>query len=464
MFQDNPYALAALVASLIAFALSGVSIGRRNSAGAGSLTAMMIAVGFWCAAYTLEMALPGADQQVFWSKMQYIGIATVPVFWIIFALRFNNPSYNLSIPQFLALFLLPLLTIILVWTNESHGLIWPSITQVQIGNALISDYSHGSMFWVHSGYSYVLMLAGTVALLRRAIAEKSLYRNQITLVVVGALIMWLFNLTYLLGFSPFPALDITPFSFIVSGFIFIFAFTRYNMLSIASLEPLLILEGLADGIMVLDMENRVLFFNPTFRYSTGISDTAIGRNVLDVLPPWLTINPQFLEINSGKRELTARPEKSTNELFELQISPLQDARERLVGRILMLRDISGRQTGELTLRTDGFGVLMMAMDSRTGTIMDVNSSLVAFSGFRNDQLIGKTPLQIGLWSIPERVQFLNAFNKENKLAGYPMNVSTRFGDLQPCKVYATKMDMGRGEAIIWAAFLGEKEETPAVLN
>ncbi len=463
MFQDNPYALAAVIASLIAFALTGVSIGRRNSSGAKSLTAMMFAVGFWAAMYALEMAVSDPQAQVFWSKMQYFGITTVPVFWIIFALRFNNPSTKLTIPQVIVLFLLPLLTITLVWTNEAHRLIWPSTVQVLVGNALITDYSHGSMFWVHSGYSYVLLLAGTIALVRRAIAEKSLYRNQIALVVIGALIMWIVNLGYLLGLSPFPALDVTPFAFIISGFIFIFAFTRYNMLAIVSLDPGLILDGLTDGIMVLDPDHNVLFFNPSFRFITGISDLAIGRKVFDVLPTWLTINPQFLEINAGKREMTARPEKATTELFEIQIVPLLDEREQLKGRILALRDVSGRQGSDLPMRTDGFGVLMMAMDSKTGAIMDANSSLMAYSGLRLDQLVGKTPLQVGLWSIPERVQFLNAYNKEGgRLAGHPMSVSTRFGDQQPCTVYASKMQIGRNEAIIWAAMLGEKEETPAV--
>ncbi len=458
MFQPNPYALAALISGLIAFAVSGYSFARRNSPGSFALTLLLVGMVIWSFAYALELALPAPTDQIFWAKVQYFGITTVPVFWMIFALQFNRSSYSLSFSQTASLFLLSVITLVMVWTNESHGLIWPATNQVKIGDSLVMSFEHGPMFWVYWGYSYVLFIAGTFVLLRRAFREQGIYRSQIIIIVVGAVAFWLGNVGYILNLSPFPALDLTPFTVIISGSIYLLGLARYNMLDLVSIASEVVLEGFTDGVLVVDTDNRIIFFNASFRYLTGVQESAIGKTFDEAMPSWLAINQQLLNISTGKREMTVRPERSDVELFELQISPLIDPKERVLGRVIVLRDISGRQNGDLQMRTDGFGILMMAMEAKTGAIVDVNASLMSFTGFRHDQLIGKTPLQVGLWSIPERVQFLNAFRKEGKLSNHRMSLGTKFGDLQTCTVDAVTMSIGNQEAIIWAGMLTAGEE------
>ena len=49
----------------------------------------------------------------------------------------------------------------LVITNDWHGLVWPSIQISATAPHLALVYQHGLAFWVHTFYSYTLLLIGT---------------------------------------------------------------------------------------------------------------------------------------------------------------------------------------------------------------------------------------------------------------------------------------------------------------
>ena len=54
----------------------------------------------------------------------------------------------------------PITTFVLVWINGSHNLIWAA-TEFDVGGSLaLLHLTYVSAFWVHTVYSYMVMLAG----------------------------------------------------------------------------------------------------------------------------------------------------------------------------------------------------------------------------------------------------------------------------------------------------------------
>jgi hypothetical protein len=53
-----------------------------------------------------------------------------------------------------ALFIMPAITLLLAFTNEWHGLLWPTVTPVGAPEDNLALYGHGIAFWIGSvGYS-----------------------------------------------------------------------------------------------------------------------------------------------------------------------------------------------------------------------------------------------------------------------------------------------------------------------
>lgn len=65
---------------------------------------------------------------------------------------------------------------------------------------------------IHVAYTYLVLLLGTGRLILIFFRSLSLRRWQVGLLIVGALFPWLANVLFLLGFSPIPGLDLSPFA------------------------------------------------------------------------------------------------------------------------------------------------------------------------------------------------------------------------------------------------------------
>jgi diguanylate cyclase (GGDEF)-like protein/PAS domain S-box-containing protein len=72
-----------------------------------------------------------------------------------------------------------------------------------------------------------------------------------------------------------------------------------------------------------------------------------------------------------------------------------------------------------------------------GTYIDVNPNFEKFTGLRRDEIIGRTALQIGIWSNPEkRKDFIEALRKSGSLQSYYVQIRLKSGELRDCEFSA----------------------------
>ena len=77
--------------------------------------------------------------------------------------------------------------------------------------------SYGGWFWIHSAYSYLLILGGIALFFRTIKLYPGPFRRQSVVLILAAGTPMLGNALYLAGLSPIPDFDLTPFSFAVSA-------------------------------------------------------------------------------------------------------------------------------------------------------------------------------------------------------------------------------------------------------
>ena len=66
-----------------------------------------------------------------------------------------------------------------------------------------------------------------------------------------------------------------------------------------------------------------------------------------------------------------------------------------------------------------------------GCILKANRAFLEFTGFSEDEVIGKTSLQLGLWPYPkERHDAMRIVSEEKLVTGFPLKIRTKFGELR----------------------------------
>jgi len=403
-FQYTSYILPLIAAAAISGWVAVYAWKRRSVRGAYALSILAIAITVWSSGYALEIAGADLSTKLFWGKSQYIGIVVTPLMWLIFVTEYSNITRPLAHREKILLSIVPLITLVLAFTTEYHGLVWKEILIDVAGNFSALDVSYGPWFWVHSAYSYILLLAGAVIILRLIGSKQRLYRDQAVGLLVAMIAPWFGNILYLSGFSPIPYLDLTPFAFTLTVVALTWSIYGFQLIDIAPVARDNVVEEMNDGMIVLDTQNRIADINPSAQRMIGIpASQAIGQMSAEVFNPWSDITERYRDVVETMDEICIGAGDSMR-WYDLRLSPLYDRRKRLVGRIITLRDITNRKQAEDQLRQLSRAVeaspTSIVITDTSGRIQYVNPKFTEVTGYTLQELVGEKPniLKTGLTS------------------------------------------------------------------
>ena len=358
-WQYTPYVVPLGIAAAVLVALALFAWRRRQAPGAVAFVLLMLAVAEWSLAYALRLVSADLETKLFWAKVRYLGIVIVPAAWLVFVLQYTGRDKWLTRRNLALLIIEPLGTLLLVWTNDWHGLYWSSTKLDREGPFVTFGSTHGVVFWVHAAYSYLLLLLGTFLLIRALVRSPRLYRGQTITALVGALAPLAGNVISTFDLGPFPHLDLTPFAFTLTGLAMVWGLFRFQLLDIVPVARDAVIESMSDGVIVLDAQNRIVDLNPAAQNILGCTAAeAIGQPAVQVFSD----QPDGLAEPSGRglaqvligryRDVTETHaeivlgEGAALQHFDLRISPLHDWRGRLTGRLIVLRDVTERKQAE----------------------------------------------------------------------------------------------------------------------
>ena len=123
------FALWIIAASLVALAL--VAWGKRlNTRGARSFTFFTLAGAVWAAAEGMEAAAIDPALRLTWLQLKYLGIAAIPVGFLVFANDYTRQTAWLNRFVVTLLLVVPAITVGLAWTYPMQDVLWRSVTPV----------------------------------------------------------------------------------------------------------------------------------------------------------------------------------------------------------------------------------------------------------------------------------------------------------------------------------------------
>ena len=188
----------------------------------------------------------------------------MPVAWLLVVLCYTGRTRYITRRNLALLSVVPVLVVLLVATNSYHHLYYSAILPQTISGSVVWVFVRGPLFWLHVAYSYLLLLIALILLASRYPAP-AIYRRQITLLGIAAVIPVLVNLLYVASINPVPGLDLTPFTFTCVGVILAIGLFRFQLFFMLPVAYPQIFSAISDGIIVTDTKDRILDLNPAAR-------------------------------------------------------------------------------------------------------------------------------------------------------------------------------------------------------
>jgi PAS domain S-box-containing protein len=351
-----------ILIGIVSAALSSYGRTCRPAPGASYFSFLMAVVAFWSFAYSFEIAAPDLVTKVLWAKVEYLGIVCVPVAFAFFAYTFTETKSHLKYDGLPLFFILPIVTLAFVFTNDSHHLYWSTTYLDSSGDFLIVE--PGFWYYVNSLYSYLLLVMGAFLIIRLYLRTKNIYREQIIAVMVGLLAPWVANALYITNMTPIKYLDFTPFAFMISGVTFAWGFFHSKFLDLVPVARGTIIEGMKDLIIVVDAKGRVVEANPAaIKMMAQGSPNLIGTPMQEMLKDWPELLEHLLELEPLVQDEKPDRKKGTDDTFninfddkghkrhfDLKTSEVRDRSGKYRGRILFLRDVTLRVEAEEKLK------------------------------------------------------------------------------------------------------------------
>ncbi len=332
-WQFTIYAYTYLVTAAISCVVT-VFCWQRRAAPAGiSLCFLMAAIAEWAGAGALEMAAVGIPAKIFWSQVTYLGNTTAPVFSLIFALDYTRQTKWLTRRNLALLMAMPVLTILMAATNDSHHLLWTAFTPSSVGENILV-YGHGPWFWVFVAYSYLALATSIGAFVRSAIVFRGPYRRQAGMLLLASLMPCAGNVLYVLDLSPVPGLDVTPIAFSVTGWMIAVSMRQFRLLDLSPVARDALVEHMGDGVIVVDNQRRLVDINPAARRLLGVPSESIGRRVEAVV----RLIPDAEGAAVTQSEIVRGEEIPCH--LDVRVVPLRGVRADQTGHLIVVRDVT----------------------------------------------------------------------------------------------------------------------------
>ncbi len=339
---------------------------------------------------------------------RYLTFAFFPVFWADFAIRYTGSGLRLRRSL---LFILPVITQVMIWTNPLHGLwVVRDSAAVRTGPFILMDAAAripAPWFLIHTAYGYALLLLGVMLIIRMSLGMIRIYRRQAVALGAGTIILLAGSAVPIFGLIPGLPVNPLPQMLALSGLIFAWAIFRYRLLDLVPVARGLVLESIDDAIIVLDSGNRVLDLNPAMRNILAEGFRTAGRTLpgalagmqaAELFAPWRDLALGFRGVTDVKTEVSSTVTGAERH-YDLHITPLPERQGSSIGRVVVLRDITDRNRAEVALREKNWelGERMKELNCLFSI-----SEIVRRPGITLDEILGETAALIpAAWLYPD---------------------------------------------------------------
>lgn len=338
------------IASLTAGgALLGLAIYLRrhwDKHGANWFMAALLAHSVLCIAYGIGLLVADPTWRLVLELVCWLGMAWLGYLFLGFALEYTGHGDLRQSSLFYVLGGIPSFGSLLVVTGPWHPLLWTDARLIRVYGGVVLDYTF--QFWGYAIIVISITYAGVgVLLLADTILDYGpLYRSEAaavglsTVPPAAGVLMWMFDV------GPASALNWGVIFSLPHAMLDAYAFVGKDMFETSPTTRRIAdrqaIDALSNPVIVLDADDRIVDFNDAAcTVFDDLTNATIGSALSAVLPveSGSIHDEQYCSVSTAKGRFE----------FSIQLSPLRNAHDTLVGYIVLFQDISDERQREQRL-------------------------------------------------------------------------------------------------------------------
>lgn len=274
-------------------------------------------------------------------KFIYIGTCFLPVAIFFTGLIFAKTK-NTFKKKYLLFFIVPALSLIVLWTNDYHHLFYKIYSYLYL-----SDCKVGPYMIIHNIYSYTLLFLGVIQMVNVASKNSGFFSTQTLLIVVGISIPLITNILGTLKIISMTVY-ITPISFAFTMLFFALSIFKFKFLGVAPVALQTIVNRISDSYLVLNENLLITDFNSTFLKTFNLSASDIReKNILEFLSTHKQYDMNLPKLENSLNRVKHSSEtivfeqhfKKINKYFTVEINNIL-VKGNSLGILMLFKDIT----------------------------------------------------------------------------------------------------------------------------
>lgn len=271
----------------------------------------------------------------------YIGTCFLPVAIFFTGLIFAKTKITFK-KKYLLFFIVPALSLILLWTNDYHHLFYKIYSYLYL-----SDCKVGPYMIIHNIYSYTLLFLGVIQMVNVASKNSGFFSKQTLLIVVGISIPLITNILGTLKIISMTVY-ITPISFAFTMLFFALSIFKFKFLGVAPVALQTIVNRISDSYLVLNENLLITDFNSTFLKTFNLSASDIREeNILEFLSTHKQYDMNLPKLENSLNRVKHSSEtivfeqhfKKINKYFTVEINNIL-VKGNSLGILMLFKDIT----------------------------------------------------------------------------------------------------------------------------
>jgi PAS domain S-box-containing protein len=398
-YEEWKYALPVMVLASLASILVGYGWFKRKSPLGVIYFFLMLTMASWMLLYSMILLFKTGFICYILALLEYYTIVALPLLWLLFALHFSEIKGWKS-PGTLAPILLPaILLIVMATTNRAPNLLIDHHTFFGLERPVelvrMVDSGTNSPVWsfIHIGYSLLYFVIGTVLVIRTLNVSPKVDIRQSVLLSIGVIIPWLGNITFIFKISPIEKLDLGPVTMTLSGALLAWGLYYNKFINIVTTSRKLLVERMMDGLIILDKSNVILDINPAGQKIFKLTPQhVLGQPADIVFKPYFDIITNLRYTSRKHQEINIQ---IGNEIryYDLDINPLYEKRGSLLGKMLILKDMTSLREAEKKLKEakdrvqEADSLKNAFLANMSHEIRTPMNAIIGFSNLLNDETV-----------------------------------------------------------------------------
>lgn len=291
------------------------------------------------------------DTLMYIDAISYISTCNLPVILFFISSIYENKETNLK--KYWYLFIIPILSIIIIFTNPLHHLFCKSYA------INVADVQLGPYFYVHMLYTYLLILVAFIKLIKTSISKAGFLSFGTILIILGACAPIIPNLLASLQLISMNTY-ITPIPYLITAICFYISIFKLNSFDAVPIALKNIVDIMTDAFIVVEKDGTITYSNNAF--NTNLSKM-IG----------IKLNDNFYNIiNTNKKlklsklnNLIKKSEKNntvetfdwsfnSEKYFEISAQPVisTKGRKKVIGTLIIFKDTTQHMLDMQTIKNN----------------------------------------------------------------------------------------------------------------